>query len=75
MHIYKYQIKGPPTLMRTHLRIPKEAQVVHVGSQNGDIFIWAEVKAEDPPAERCFYFYGTGHNIVRENYATPNQND
>lgn len=58
--VYKYQvfITDPVILM------PKDAEILHVGSQRGNIFVWALVDPSWPPiAPRHFVIYSTGLDI------------
>lgn len=59
--IYKYPIEhGVCTI-----ELPFRARVVHVGHQNGDPMIWAEVDPENValPDRRCFVHVGTGRDV------------
>jgi hypothetical protein len=57
MVIYKYRIgyDGASPLM------PQGAKVVHVGEQNGDIYLWASVNPNMLEERRTFTVVGTGH--------------
>lgn len=65
--IYKYPIQ----LATTTLTLPLGAKILHVGFQQKELYIWAEV---DPDAEfdaefekRQFYVAATGAIITHEN--------
>ena len=60
--IHKY----PITLDLEHpivVMMPKVAQVVLIGSQHDQAFLWAIVNPESPPVERRFVLIGTGQPI------------
>ena len=64
--IWKYQVGGPPTVARTHQAMPQSARILHVDSQEEEIFIWAEFENPEPTNERCFAIYGTGNPIPKD---------
>ena len=70
--IYKYRIEYGVT----HLTLPKGAIVRHFDKQNRDnsedqkydlLWIWAEIDKDNPPEDRHFALYGTGHQISDSN--------
>lgn len=55
--IFKYPLNEQRTA-----RLPHGAKVLHVNSQDGKYFVWAEVdSAEQTLFDRKFLIYGTGH--------------
>lgn len=59
MHtIFKYKI-GPVT----EIELPKNAEILTVGSQGSDIFLWAKVDPQAEKETRRFVGFGTGHDI------------
>lgn len=59
--VYKYEL---PLMDLATIRLPKEAQVLSVGEQRGNLFIWALVDADETETrERTFRIAGTGHNL------------
>jgi len=60
--IYKY-----PLRIQGHqiLELPKDqAQILHVGEQNGSITVWAIINTEQEEMEsHNVWIYGTGHDI------------
>ena len=61
--IWKYHIGSPTDIARTHQAMPQGARILHVGSQEGKIYIWAEFENPEPARERCFAIYSTGSFI------------
>jgi hypothetical protein len=57
--IYKY----PLCIGMNVIDLPFGAIVRAVGQQAGTIMLWAEVHPENSPEKKCFYIYGTGHQI------------
>lgn len=59
--VYKYtlQVKDGPQ----NPRIPVSAEIRHIGMQDGDIQIWAEVDTRQDPSNRLFAVYATGQPI------------
>lgn len=43
------------------IQMPMGAKVLHLGAQNNDACLWAEVEPEQPAQERRFIPVGTGH--------------
>lgn len=61
MHtIYKYTL---PITNRQHLYLPKDARILHVGTQNDNIYIWAHVDTRKEDTLRTIRIYSTGQNI------------
>jgi hypothetical protein len=52
--IYKYLIQSGETLM------PADAQILSTGGQAGELYVWALVNPESPPAPRRLRVIGTG---------------
>ena len=46
-----------------HVRMPRVAKIVLIGSQHHQAFLWALVDSESPLVERRFRLIGTGHPI------------
>ncbi len=65
MAIWKYRI---PYVFGTENKVimPKDSLVVHVGSQQNDVFVWAIIQPDKPGEERFFHLYSTGEEIVEE---------
>lgn len=57
--IYKYKITGDP------IEMPKGADIIHVGMQNQEAFLWAMFFANnaDDKEQRKIDIYGTGQKI------------
>ena len=43
--------------------IPCGAEVLHVGVQNGDIYVWCLCDPQQKNVPMKFFIYGTGHDI------------
>jgi hypothetical protein len=41
--------------------MPRFSRILHIGSQDDGPVIWALVDPGQPPEERVFFVYGTGH--------------
>ena len=41
--------------------MPSDAVVLSVGTQNGDIYVWALVNTTKPMSRKKFFVFGTGH--------------
>lgn len=54
---YKLNIGGP-----TELDMPYGAEILHVGNQEDECFIWALVATDEPTGKRYFRCLGTGFN-------------
>lgn len=58
--IYKYLISsGDP-----FISMPKGAEILSVGFQSYEFYLWAKVDTEQLPEDREIRAYGTGHEIV-----------
>lgn len=55
--IYKYTV---PFSGMAVVSLPKQAPILHVGEQDGVIFIWALVDMSEITVPRYFRIYGTG---------------
>ncbi|TJW14343.1 MAG: hypothetical protein E5W82_10215 [Mesorhizobium sp.] len=63
--IWKYPLPKPGKTL-TH-EIPRTWSIVHVGLQNGDAMLWADIVDTDGPLLlRKFLCFGTGFNIPRD---------
>ncbi len=61
--IWKY----PLSLTGTNiLRMPEGAKVIHLGSQDNQLILWAIVDEESPLETRQFNIYGTGQPMTSE---------
>ncbi len=59
--IYKYPL---PILDHSEVILPLGAEVIHIGEQDGLLYVWAFVDPElGPPVRRRFRIFGTGHLI------------
>lgn len=58
--IYKYPI---PLCDTSYIELPQNAQVLTVGVQYGDLYLWAAVDPEEPLRKWKFSVYGTGRQI------------
>lgn len=45
------------------IRMPSDAEILAVQTQDGVPCIWAMVDTTDPPESRIFRIYGTGHPV------------
>ena len=66
--VYKYVFDNPAGTME--LELPRRAEVVHVGEQNGKVCMWivVDVSAGAEHELRRYRTHGTGHAIV-DSYA------
>ena len=65
--IYKYELTLMPCSSITEpVIMPCDARYLHVDTQNGGIFIWAEVDTELSLVEHTFEIYGTGQEICED---------
>jgi hypothetical protein len=58
--IYKYPLTPA---IKQHIPLPKDAEILTVQVQKGDICLWASVNTHNHIKERCIEIYGTGHEI------------
>lgn len=56
--IYKYQLTGTNTL-----NLGEGYKFLHVGEQNGEVYLWAAVDPMAEPLSVTFVIVGTGQNI------------
>jgi len=61
--IWKFRIMGRNGVQADRVGMPVGAIVRHVGTQDGEVFVWAEVDDSAPPTDREFVVHGTGHPI------------
>ncbi len=61
--IYKYPLSPIDTNI---LRMPEGAKVIHLGSQDNQLMLWAIVQEGSPLETRQFNIYGTGHRVKGE---------
>jgi hypothetical protein len=55
--IFKYGLEpGPQRVI-----LPSIANLLHVGAQEGRLFMWAQVQSDAIQLERRIHVYGTGH--------------
>lgn len=65
--VHKYPIvpNGMPYEGPTvHVTMPAFAEVLHVGVQGDDAFLWALVDTHKPMQVHSFEVYGTGHEVI-----------
>lgn len=69
--IYKYAVVVNDEAMAT-AKMPATARVIHVGTQEGGLFLWAIVHPQAPHEDHTFAIVGTGwdmpENCSAENY-------
>ena len=58
--IFKYSFNAGT---RLEVDMPTGSTVVHVGEQNDDVTIWAQVESDNPKESRVFNIVGTGRII------------
>ena len=59
--IYKYCLS---LIGRQEIDLPMASKFVHLGEQDGEIFVWMEVyKKEEVTIRVPFFIFGTGHLI------------
>jgi hypothetical protein len=58
--IWKYDV---PVLDEFAISLPKEAEIVHVGSIGDKPYMWVIHDPINDYEQRTFYVRGTGHNI------------
>ena len=63
MKIYKYII---PLCERIKINMPLNALIRHIGLQNEQICIWAEIDEKNKISKKNFYIVGTGCDIPKE---------
>lgn len=61
IHKYHLAIVGPGAL---HVKMPKDARLLHLGSQHHMPMLWAEVDTDAPIEHRVFMIYGTGRECT-----------
>ncbi len=49
---------------RVTINMPRDAQILHVGLQDGTPTLWALVDPDSSATDRIFYVFGTGHQIA-----------
>ena len=60
--IYKYELRIEHTFK---IEIPRGCfRPIHIGEQNGKIYMWAEVNTNSDKVERTFHCFGTGESII-----------
>ena len=58
--IWKFQLEITD---KQFVRMPQEAEILSVDSQNDTACIWALVDPNKPTEERCFEIFRTGHPV------------
>lgn len=48
------------------LDMPTGARLLHVGSQDGESMLWAEVNPQNDRERRQFHCHGTGHEVPED---------
>ncbi len=59
MRIYKYKIP-----VGGKVKMPVHAKVLHVGVQDREICLWAQVDQGSPEVDYCFKIFATGQDIT-----------
>lgn len=59
--IYKYRIERTD---RQLITLPVDARIIHVGLQDNELHLWAEVSTEGMSEQRTIYIRGTGHPLT-----------
>ncbi len=60
--IWKYTLQPEGSI-----EIPKDAELLTVAEQYGEICLWALVEPTAPRVERSFVSFGTGHDVPDDN--------
>lgn len=60
--IFKYQI---PIQLTSTIHLPKNAEILYVGTQQGSMCIWCLIDEKVGLEPRQFYLFGTGQQIER----------
>ena len=60
MIIFKYALEATDF---QEIRLPRGAEVLHVGCQRGDLFLWAMVNDDADIGPRWFEINGTGNRL------------
>ena len=55
--IYKYKLHEKHTFQ---IKMPLEMEPLHIGLQDGEIFLWANVNLDSPTVKRTFHCVNTG---------------
>ena len=58
--IYKYPIQVNDHFI---LELPDEAEILYIGMQKSEPFMWVLLDTEQSKEERHFYLYGTGMEV------------
>ncbi len=61
--IYKYKISPENFSNISKVEMPHDAKILSVGSQNNEVFVWAEVDTESSVFIKMFEVFGTGHEV------------
>ena len=64
--MFKYPLAGwvRETVITNHqVEMPRGARIRHVGIQQNQVTMWAEVDQDEAPETRSFAIRGTGHEI------------
>ena len=59
--IYKYHIERTD---RQLIVLSVDARTIHVGLQNNELYLWAEVSTDALLEQRTIYVRGTGHPFI-----------
>lgn len=57
--VFKYSVMTLEDRVFVHM--PKGAEILHLGTEQGALNMWARVDTEQPRERRCFRIAGTGH--------------
>lgn len=58
--VYKYTLN---LIRRQELLIPQNAKILHIGEQNSQITLWAQVNTSEDKTKLPIFIFGTGHPI------------
>lgn len=70
MKIFKYEIEAPEfrsdladTKYKVQVLLPKGAQILSVGAQGYEMYLWAKVDSEQALEQRSLYVMPTGRDL------------
>jgi hypothetical protein len=64
--VHKYPLEHRSDQHTIVVRMPMEAEPLHVDVQNSSLFLWALVETERPLQNHEIEVYGTGHDTARD---------
>lgn len=62
--IYKYELLLDNNYRVKPLSMPSDAKILHVGTQDNKMFLWAEIDDESSNVNFDFDIFGTGHENI-----------